>query len=86
MSSQHPLPTASAREYAEAYATHYTERDLTAALNEYNEVIVRHPESLEAEYSRAQLRNIVRSVVPADELLAAVVGLAHEVLARPHEV
>lgn len=82
MSSQHPLPTTSAREYAAAYATHYTQRDLTKALHAYDEVIVQHPESLEAEYSRAQLRNIVRSVVPSNELLATEVRLAHEILGR----
>ncbi len=65
-----------------ARSTHYTQRDLTKALHAYDEVIAQHPESLKAGYSRAQLRNIVRSVVPSNELLAAEVRLAHEVLGR----
>ena len=82
MSSEHALPTASAREYAAAYATHYTQRDLPAALRAYDGVMVQHPTALEAEYSRAQIHNIVRSVVPAAELLALETKLAHEVLQR----
>ena len=85
MSSHHALPTASAREYAAAYATHYGQHDLTAALQAYDQVIAQHPGAPEADYSRAQLRNIVRSVVPAAELLAEDVKLAHEVLRRPQQ-
>ena len=82
MSSEHALPTASARDYAAAYAKHYSQRDLTAAMQAYDEVIAQHPTAPEADYSRAQLRNIVRSVVPAAELLASETKLAREVLAR----
>ena len=82
MSSHHALPTASAREYAAAYATHYSQRDLTAAMLAYDGVIAQHPTAPEADYSRAQLRNIVRSVVPAEELLASETKLAREVLLR----
>ena len=83
MSSEHALPTASAREYAAAYATHYTERDLPAALLAYGDLMTQHPTALEAEYSRVQLHNIVRSVVPAAELLDLEIKLAREVLQRP---
>lgn len=82
MSSEHALPTASAREYAAAYQMHYARRDLGAALTAYTEVILHHPGGPEADYARAQLRNIVRSVVGADDLLAREVEIAQGVLER----
>jgi hypothetical protein len=75
MSSQNPLGTASARHYAAAYATHYTQRDLLGALHAYDQVIEQHPSAPEAEYSRSQMRNIVKLVVPARELLDTQVEL-----------
>ena len=82
MSSQHPLDTESARHYAAAYATHYTQRDLLGALHAYSEVIELHPTAPEAEYSRSQMRNIVKFVVPARELLASQVELVRRHLQR----
>ena len=82
MSSQHPLGTASARHYAEAYATHYAKRDLLGALQAYDRVIELHPDEPEAEYSRSQMRNIVNLVVPARELLASQVELVRRYLQR----
>ena len=76
MSSQHPVGTESARNYARAYAMHYSQRDLLGALTAYDEVIVQHPTSPEADYSRAQMHNIVKSVIPAPTLLASDVELA----------
>ena len=78
MSSQHPIGTESARSYARAYAMHYSQRDLLGALTAYDEVIERHPTSPEADYSRAQMHNIVRSVIPAPTLLASEVELARK--------
>ena len=52
------------RQYATAYAAHYTEHDLPAAM---------HPE---AEYSRVQIQNIVNAVVPKQELLDAEMEMA----------
>jgi hypothetical protein len=75
MSSKHPLTAESARQYAEAYATHYTRRDLLGALRAYDEIIELHPNAPEAGYSRSQMRNIVNLVVPARELLAFQVEL-----------
>ena len=62
--------------YAAAHAAHYSERNLAAALRLYRELIVSRPNAPEAGYSRAQIRNIVNAVVPAQELLDAQVGLA----------
>lgn len=76
MSSQHPISTESARGYARAYAIHYSQRDLLGALTAYDEVIEQHPTSPEADYSRAQMHNIARSVIAAPTLLASEVGLA----------
>lgn len=75
MSSRHPMPTASARNYSKAYAMHYTQKDLLGAVWAYGQVIELHPNAPEAEYSRSQLRNIVHLMVPARELLAAQIQL-----------
>ena len=82
MSSQHPIGTDSARRYAAAYRAHYTHQDLLGALHAYSEVIELHPTAPEAEYSRSQMRNIVKLVVPARELLASQVELVRRHLQR----
>jgi len=64
------------REYATAYATHYTEHDLPAAMRLYKQVMASHPGDPEAEYSRVQIQNIVNAVVPKQELLDAQMELA----------
>ena len=69
-------PTEANREYATAYATHYTEHDLPAAMRLYKQVMVSHPNDPEAEYSRVQIQNIVNAVVPKQELLDAQMELA----------
>lgn len=76
MSSQHPIGTESARSYARAYAMHYSQRDLLGALAAYDEVIEQHPTSAQADYSRAQMHNIVKSVIAAPALLASQVEMA----------
>lgn len=76
MSNRHPICTASARHYAEAYATHYTRRDLLGAPQAYDQVIELHPNPPEAGYSRSQMRNILNLVVPAEEPIASQVALA----------
>ena len=68
--------TEAGREYAAAYAVHYTERDLPGALRLYVNVIASHPDEQEAEFSRAQVQNIVNAVVPKQELFDAQVNLA----------
>lgn len=68
--------TEAGREYAAAYAVHYTERDLPGALRLYVNVIASHPDEEEADFSRAQVQNIVNTVVPKQELFDAQVNLA----------
>ena len=70
-------PTAAGRQYAEAYAVHYTGRDLPVALELYRKVMASHPDAQEAGYSRAQVQNIVNAVVPEQELLDAQIELAN---------
>jgi hypothetical protein len=66
----------SGRQYAAAHEAHYVKKDLRGALELYRSVVDANPNSREAKYSRAQVRNIVRDVVPAGELLEAQVGCA----------
>ena len=64
------------RQYAAAYAAHYTEHDLPAAMRLYKQVMASHASYPEAEYSRVQIQNIVNAVVPKQELLDAQMQLA----------
>lgn len=63
-------------EYAAAYAAQYSERDLQRALKLYARLLAEHPGAKEATYSRAQVKNIVSSVIPEKELLDAQIELA----------
>lgn len=69
-------PAAASLEYAVAYATHYTGRDLPLALRLYRKIMESHPNTQEAGYSRAQAQNIINAVVPKQELLNAQMELA----------
>jgi hypothetical protein len=64
------------QEYAEAYAAHYSKRDLAMALQLYKKLIASHASAREAGYSRTQVRNIVNAVLPEQELLDAQMELA----------
>ncbi len=64
------------RQYAAAYAAHYTEHDLPAAMQLYKQIVASHPSDPEAEYSRVQIQNIVNAVVPKQELFDAQMDLA----------
>mgnify|MGYP000113779290 CR=1 FL=1 len=68
--------TEAGRQYADAYAAHYTGRDLPVALQLYRKVMASHPDAREASYSRTQVQNIVNTVVPKQELLDAQIELA----------
>ena len=64
------------RQYAAAYAAHYSTKDLREALRLYRGVIAAHPNTQEAGYSQSQIQNIVNAVVPRQELLDVQVDLA----------
>ncbi len=68
--------TEASRQYAAAHAAHYETKDLREALELYRGVLAAHPDSQEAGYSRSQVHNIVKEVVPDWELLEAEVGMA----------
>jgi len=68
--------TQAMRSYAAAYAAHYSERDLATALQLYRDLIDSHANALEAGYARTQIQNIVRALIPAEDLLDAQVELA----------
>ena len=44
------------RQYAAAYAAHYTEHDLPSAMRLYKQVMASYPSAPEAEYSRVQIQ------------------------------
>jgi len=64
------------KQYAEAHTAHYTMKNLRKALELYKEVMAEYPNSKEAVYSRTQIQNIVKNVVPKQSLLDAQVELA----------
>lgn len=74
--SQETVRTDARVHYDEAYALHYRVKDPLQALKLYIEIIVAHPETREASYSRTQILNIVGSVVPEKELFDAHVAMA----------
>jgi hypothetical protein len=67
--------TESGQQYAAALEAHYKTKDLSEALGLYRTIMDAQPESLEAEYSRSQIQNIARAVVPTDELFDVLLGL-----------
>ena len=68
--------TEAREQYAAAYAVHYASRDLRDALELYQKVMAAHPNTEEASYSRMQIQNIARAVVPEQEFFDAQVGMA----------
>ncbi|MBU2552631.1 MAG: hypothetical protein KKB20_29730 [Proteobacteria bacterium] len=71
--------------YEAAHTAHYKKKDLSEALDLYMGVMAAHPDTPEAEYSRTQIQNIAKSVVPKQELVDAERGLiiAHLKLDAP---
>jgi len=59
------------RLYAAAYAVHYTTTNLREALELYKGIIAAYPGTPEAEHSRSQIRNIVRTMVSKQGLFDA---------------
>ena len=62
--------------YAAAQAEQYETKDLHEALELYMHIVAAHPETKEAGYSRSQIQNIAKRVVPEPELLQAHVSMA----------
>ena len=68
--------TEAGRQYAAAYAAHYTGRDLPLALQLYRKLMASHPSDQESGNSQAQVQNIVNTVVPKQELVEAQIEMA----------
>jgi hypothetical protein len=68
--------TEASQRYAAAYAAHYGTKDLRVALELYKGILAAHPDTQEAGYSRSQIHNIIKEVVPERELFEAQVGIA----------
>ncbi len=68
--------TEARRQYAAAHAAHYKTKDLREALEFYKGIVAAHPDTQEAGYSRSQIHNIIKEVVPEQELFEAQVGMA----------
>lgn len=74
---EHGTETLKAGElYAAAQAAHYETKSLREALGLYGNIVATLPHSQEARYSRSQIENIVKAVVPDQEILAMLVRLA----------
>ena len=69
------ISTEASRQYAAAYAAHYTGHDLPLALQSYRKLIASNPAADEAAYSRMQIQNIANAVIPKQALLDAHIEL-----------
>ena len=69
------LPTSS-KHYAEAYEKQYVMKELHAALLDYKNIVTEYPDTKEAGYSRSQIQNIMRAVVPEEVLYEVQLKLA----------
>lgn len=70
------------QQYAAAHAEQYETKDLQSALTHYQALVVAHPDTPEAGYSRSQIQNIVKAVVPLQTFTDAQADLAALHLAR----
>jgi hypothetical protein len=61
--------------YNRAHDAHYVQRDLRLALSLYQSIVQDHPIAAENEFARAQIGNIVTSVVPKDRLIESQIDL-----------
>jgi hypothetical protein len=73
---QETVRTEARVQYEAAHALQYQTNDPLQALKLYMEIMVAHPKTREASYSRSQILNIVSSVVPEQELFDAQVAMA----------
>ena len=64
------------QQYATAHDAHYKTKNLRQALGLYQSLVAAHPDTHEAEYSRAQIHNIAKNTVPKQELLDAQINMA----------
>ena len=68
--------TEAGQQYATAYDAHYKTKEMYKAFKLYGRIIVAHPDTHEAGYSRSQVQNIVNAVIPKQKVMDALVELA----------
>ncbi len=68
--------TEASKLYADAYSAHYQSKNLHKAIVIYNDIVTAYPDSLEAGFAAAQIKNIVSAVVPNQKLLEVQFDLA----------
>ncbi len=75
MKNETEVPDVS-QQYSAAHAAHYNgTKDLGQALELYLDIMAAHPNTQEAGFSRSQIRNIVKAVVPEQQLFDVQVDL-----------
>ena len=67
--------TTAGKEYATAHDAHYKTKELPKAFQLYRDIIADHPDSKEAGYSLSQVHNIVKDVVPKQEVMDSLVAM-----------
>ncbi|MCK9275961.1 MAG: hypothetical protein M0P57_12815 [Syntrophales bacterium] len=70
------LSAEAGQQYATAYDTHYTTKDIHKAFALYEDIIAAHPDTKEAGYSISQVQTIVNAVVPKKEIMDSLMNLA----------
>ena len=70
------VPAKAYQRYTAAHDAHHKAKELHEALTLYRMVMVAHPHTVEAKFSRVQIGSIVSSVVPKQALFNAQVDLA----------
>ncbi len=64
------------KEYKKAHDKQYADKDLYTALQIYKKVVAKWPDLEEADYSRTQVQNIFREVVPKDVIFDTQIKMA----------
>ena len=68
--------TKAGKQYTTAHDAHYKTKELPKAFQLYRDIIADHPDTKEAGYSLSQVHNIVKDVVPKQEVMDALVAMA----------
>ena len=67
--------TKAGTQYTTAHDAHYKTKELPKAFQLYRDIIADHPDSKEAGYSLSQVHNIVKDVVPKQEVMDSLVAM-----------
>jgi len=67
--------TEAGKQYTAAHDVHYKTKDMPEAFKLYRGIIADHPDTKEAGYSLSQVHNIVKDVVPKQEVMDGLVAM-----------